>query len=60
MSNMDMDSSSEDDGDFKTTNVTLGYASAEATGDDVSHIGGHPVIVPFHYFKILTNTNRRG
>ncbi|RMZ88051.1 hypothetical protein DV736_g4714, partial [Chaetothyriales sp. CBS 134916] len=42
MSKIDMNSSSEDDGDYTTTNVTLGYASTEPTGDDISHIGGHP------------------
>lgn len=38
-----MDSSSEDEGPYTTTNVTLGYASRESTGDDISHLGGHPV-----------------
>ena len=38
-----MDSSSEDEGGYSTTNVTLGYASKEPTGDDISHIGGYPV-----------------
>jgi pre-rRNA-processing protein TSR4 len=37
------DSDSSDDGDdYSTTNVTLGYASKEPTGDDVSHVGGLP------------------
>ncbi|KIW74628.1 hypothetical protein Z517_11398 [Fonsecaea pedrosoi CBS 271.37] len=37
------DSDSSDDGeDYSTTNVTLGYATVESTGDDVSHLGGHP------------------
>ena len=44
MSAQDPDSSSEDERDYKTTNVTLGYASTEALGDDISHIGGHPVL----------------
>jgi len=39
----DYDSDSSDDaGDYSTTNVTLGYASTESTGDDISHLGGHP------------------
>ena len=39
----DYDSDSSDDaGDYSTTNVNLGYASTESTGDDVSHLGGHP------------------
>lgn len=37
------DSSSDEEGDFTTTNVTLGYASTETAGDDISHIGGYPV-----------------
>ncbi|KIY02491.1 uncharacterized protein Z520_00956 [Fonsecaea multimorphosa CBS 102226] len=37
------DSDSSDDGDdYSTTNVTLGYATVESTGDDISHLGGHP------------------
>lgn len=37
------DSDSSDDGaDYSTTNVTLGYAATESTGDDISHLGGHP------------------
>ncbi|KIX07621.1 uncharacterized protein Z518_02274 [Rhinocladiella mackenziei CBS 650.93] len=37
------DSDSSDDGDdYSTTNVTLGYATTESTGDDISHLGGHP------------------
>ncbi|KAI1609609.1 programmed cell death protein 2 [Exophiala viscosa] len=36
------DSSSDDGEDYSTTNVTLGYASADSTGDDVSHLGGYP------------------
>jgi hypothetical protein len=43
MSGGDIDSSSDDEGGFTTTNVTLGYASQESTGDDISHIGGYPV-----------------
>ena len=37
-----MDSSSdEDNGEYTTTNVTLGYVSKESAGDDVSHLGGY-------------------
>lgn len=36
----DSDSSDEDD-DYSTTNVTLGYAATETKGDDVSHLGGY-------------------
>jgi pre-rRNA-processing protein TSR4 len=37
------DSDSSDDGqDYSITNVTLGYASTESTGDEISQIGGHP------------------
>ncbi len=52
MSGIDADSSSEDEGDYKTTSVTLGYASIEATGDDISHLGGHPVGTPCITFNI--------
>jgi pre-rRNA-processing protein TSR4 len=37
----DSDSSDEEE-DYSTTNVTLGYASTESTGDEISHVGGHP------------------
>jgi hypothetical protein len=40
MADYDSDSSGADDIE---TGVTLGYASKEATGDDFSQIGGHPV-----------------
>ena len=38
------DSDSSDDGEnYSTTNVTLGYTTtADSTGDEISHIGGHP------------------
>lgn len=41
MTSYDSDSSLDDSLDVQT-NVTLGYATAESTGDDVSHVGGHP------------------
>lgn len=40
MANYDSDSS-EGEIDVKT-NVTLGYATDDLTGDDISHAGGHP------------------
>ena len=43
MSLNDLESSSDEDGDYATTNVTLGYASKESTGDDVSQLGGYHV-----------------
>lgn len=41
MAPYDSDSSDEDE-DYSTTNVTLGYATTEPTGDDISHLGGYP------------------
>lgn len=43
MSSKDIDLSSDEEGDYTTTNVTLGYASVELTGDDISQVGGYPV-----------------
>jgi pre-rRNA-processing protein TSR4 len=40
MASYDSDSS---DGEFKETNVLLGYASKEADEDTVSKLGGRPV-----------------
>ncbi|KEF62576.1 uncharacterized protein A1O9_00549 [Exophiala aquamarina CBS 119918] len=38
----DYDSDSSDNAeDYSTTDVTLGYAATESTGDDISHLGGH-------------------
>ena len=37
------DSESSDGEDYTETNVLLGYATKQATGDAVSHIGGEPV-----------------
>ena len=42
MTSYDSDSSFDDD-DFTETNVLLGYASKEPTGDEISQLGGHPV-----------------
>ncbi|KAF1993282.1 hypothetical protein P154DRAFT_450626 [Amniculicola lignicola CBS 123094] len=39
------DSESSDEGEeFTETNVLLGYASNEPTGDTISHLGGHPTL----------------
>lgn len=38
------ESESSDEGeDYTETNVLLGYATKDATGDAISHIGGAPV-----------------
>jgi hypothetical protein len=38
------DSESSDEGeDYTETNVLLGYATKDSTGDTVSHLGGAPV-----------------
>jgi pre-rRNA-processing protein TSR4 len=42
MASYDSDSSYEDE-DFAETNVLLGYASKEPTGDEISQLGGYPV-----------------
>lgn len=39
----DYDSDSSGAGDDIKTNVVIGYASKEPTGDDFSQLGGHPV-----------------
>jgi hypothetical protein len=40
------DSESSDEGeDYTETNVLLGYATEDATGDAVSHLGGAPVLL---------------
>ncbi|EXJ84979.1 hypothetical protein A1O3_05654 [Capronia epimyces CBS 606.96] len=38
------DSDSSDDGgdDYSTTNVILGYAVSDPSGDEISHVGGYP------------------
>ena len=48
MSTVEVDSSSDEESEYRTTNTTLGYASLEPTGDDISHIGGHPVSLVIH------------
>lgn len=47
MASYDGDSSSDDELDVRT-NVTLGYATDEITGDDISHAGGHPTWLDAH------------
>ena len=43
------ESESSDEGeDYTETNVLLGYATKDATGDAISHIGGAPVRAPPH------------
>ena len=41
MASYNDDSSSDEELDVQT-NVTLGYATDEITGDDISHAGGYP------------------
>jgi len=41
--------SGEEDEDYTQTNVLLGYATTEATGDAVSHLGGAPVSLAAHF-----------
>ena len=43
MAPYDNDSSGAEDDDFTETNVLLGYASADANGEQTSRLGGHPV-----------------
>ncbi|KAK3179865.1 hypothetical protein Dsin_032538 [Dipteronia sinensis] len=43
MPDYDSDSSDDNNDAYTTTNVVLGYAVDEPAGDDISHIGGHPV-----------------
>jgi pre-rRNA-processing protein TSR4 len=47
----DSDSSVEIGHEYTETNINLGYASKEPTGDTVSHLGGFPVRrAPLHSF----------
>jgi pre-rRNA-processing protein TSR4 len=43
MAPYDSDSSGAEDEDFTETNVLLGYASADANGEEISRLGGRPV-----------------
>ena len=48
------DSESSDEGeDYTETNVLLGYATKDATGDAVSHIGGAPVCAGLEHENAL-------
>ncbi|KAL2192705.1 programmed cell death protein 2 [Corynascus similis CBS 632.67] len=42
MAPYDSDSSGAEDEDFTETNVLLGYASADANGEEISRLGGYP------------------
>ncbi|KAK0649555.1 programmed cell death protein 2 [Cercophora newfieldiana] len=42
MAPYDSDSSEGEDNDFTETNVLLGYASADANGEEISRLGGRP------------------
>lgn len=46
MAPYDSDSSGAEDDDFTETNVLLGYASADANGEEISRLGGQPVRRP--------------
>jgi pre-rRNA-processing protein TSR4 len=49
------DSESSDEGeDYTETNVLLGYATEDATGDAVSHLGGAPVLLSQPSVKYVT------
>lgn len=54
--------SSDDGGDYTETNVLLGYAAREATGDAISHIGGAPVRIssttPSVFLTIIVELDR--
>lgn len=52
----DYDSDSSADNDNVSTNVLLGYASKEETGDDFSQLGGLPV----RHHGIALAATRRG
>lgn len=43
MAPYDSDSSGGEEEDYTETNVLLGYASADANGEEVSRLGGRPV-----------------
>ena len=44
MTLLESDSSEDDTSSFTTTNVMLGYASTTPTDDEISQLGGQPVI----------------
>lgn len=43
MAPYDSDSSGGEEDEFTETNVLLGYASADANGEEISRLGGRPV-----------------
>lgn len=49
----DSDSSGDEDEQYATTNVMLGYASKEPTDDTFSHLGGVPVSFLAHLEPIV-------
>jgi hypothetical protein len=51
--------SGEEDEDYTQTKVLLGYATTEATGDAVSHLGGAPVNFAAHCRVMGTNYEYR-
>lgn len=54
------ESESSDEGEnYTETNVLLGYATKDATGDAISHIGGAPVRSRLQENKILTDAQHR-
>jgi hypothetical protein len=55
-----MDSSSEDEGPYTATNVTLGFAAQESTGDDISRLGGYPVRITFVWWDVDIDDIRFG
>ena len=53
MAEYDSDSSGGED-DYTETNVLLGFASEEPTGDSISHLGGYPVRCPASKSRFIT------
>jgi hypothetical protein len=47
--------SADDEEEYKETNVLLGYATSEPTGDAVSHLGGVPVYIPLRLLRCDSN-----
>lgn len=48
----DSDSSGDEQEDYTETNVLLGYASKEP--EDISRLGGRPVMIPFIHSFIIS------
>jgi hypothetical protein len=51
--------SGEEDEEYTQTNILLGYATKEATGDAVSHLGGLPVSFSVHSRAMKTDYEYR-